>query len=119
MLISKSVTRYNLQIYPFQIVDFENGVNPFASPEEDSGSDLELDEDELKRAAKRLKLLERKYADEAESFVLPDKEEQGENYADEFEIEGGEDDLEEFERTFVGKKKKRGRTKRRKWICSE
>ena len=74
-------------------------------PEEDSGSDLEISEEELKRAAKKLKLLERKYADDAENFLVPDKDEVDDD-ADEFEIEGEEDDLQEFERTFSGKRVK-------------
>ena len=86
-----------------QIVDLERGADPFALPEEDSGSDLELNEEELRRAAKRLRLMEKKFADEAQNFLVPEKSGK-ENYeGDEFEIEGGEDDLEEFEKTFRSK----------------
>ncbi|XP_003747601.2 ribosomal RNA processing protein 1 homolog A [Galendromus occidentalis] len=102
----KGLNKRTLHNIVKKIIDLENGVNPFAAPEEDSGSDLELDENELRLAAKRLKLLEKKYADEAENFLLPDKEEQEEDDVDDFEIDGGEDDLEELEKPIVGKKRK-------------
>ncbi|OQR80348.1 ribosomal RNA processing protein 1A-like, partial [Tropilaelaps mercedesae] len=95
----KAINRKAIEVIIRKIIDLENGVNPFALSSEDSGSDIELTEGELIMAEKRLRLLEKQCANEAENYLIPDRD-RPESADDEgFEMEDG--DLSEFEKTFV------------------
>ncbi|XP_022703154.1 ribosomal RNA processing protein 1 homolog A-like isoform X1 [Varroa jacobsoni] len=97
----RAINRKAIESIVKKIIDLENGVNPFAVQSEDSGSDIELTEEELKMAEKRLCLLQKQCAEEAENCLIPERDHLNDKDDEDFEMEGGEEDLQEFEKAFV------------------